>query len=264
MKSPTRKRSRLAVLAAAVVTTALTAALTPLPAAADDEYDLLVSTSPDRSSPVQLHAYVASGNIYVYVWPSTGIQQVKFFVDSASTPTQTENSSPYDLKGSPPGTTAVANPFATTVLADGSHSITATVDLRSDTDLNPNLQLTATFTVDNVPDEPGEGEEGEDAPAPVAVVVPQISEPARAGYCSAPGNTLNGVPLMPGTFLNLYLGQPHVDPNFAGAVPANYYEGIGISCQAPPAGYIASTGFVDGVGGDTEAAGRIYPFFPAP
>jgi hypothetical protein len=55
---------------------------------------------------------------------------------------------------------------------------------------------------------------------------------ARLGYCSVAGNTspVTGAAFPPGTFLELQAGQPASDPHYAGAVPADYLEGIGTTC----------------------------------
>ena len=62
---------------------------------------------------------------------------------------------------------------------------------------------------------------------------------------------------MPGSFLNLGGGQPDVDPHFAGATPAVFVEGLGLTCS-PPAGYTQH-------GYTTPAiwAGGTYPYFTA-
>jgi hypothetical protein len=79
----------------------------------------------------------------------------------------------------------------------------------------------------------------------------------RAGYCSVSGNTSEtGAPLQPGTFLDLVVGAPSVDGHYAGAVPATFVEGVGLSCGTPPAGYVRD-GFVDGGG----HPGGIYPYY---
>lgn len=80
----------------------------------------------------------------------------------------------------------------------------------------------------------------------------------RAGYCSAPGDTdETGAPLQPGTFLDLTVGAPAVDGHYTGAVPANFVAGVGLTCSAPPAGYVRD-GFADG--GGTPGSG-IYPYY---
>lgn len=89
---------------------------------------------------------------------------------------------------------------------------------------------------------------------PVVIEVPQ---PSRAGYCAVRGNTsLDGTPLVPGTFVDLVAGQPDTDPHFEGARPAYYYDGVGISCDVLP-GY-ARTGELVGYGGHGDPGGYAY------
>jgi len=97
------------------------------------------------------------------------------------------------------------------------------------------------------------------APAPFR------GDPARAGYCSAPGDTtMSGDPITPGTFLNLRLGQPNGDQHYLGATPAFFVEGIGLTCDPPSSAFTsANEPLVDetgkpGVPGDE---GTIYPYF---
>jgi hypothetical protein len=99
------------------------------------------------------------------------------------------------------------------------------------------------------------------APAPFR------GDPARGGYCSAPGDTdLSGSPIIPGTFLNLRLGQPRGDVHYLGATPAFYVEGIGLTCDPPSSAYTsAGEPLVDQTGkaaapGTTDE-GTIYPYF---
>jgi hypothetical protein len=79
-------------------------------------------------------------------------------------------------------------------------------------------------------------------------LVPYAQE-NRAGYCSAPGNASNGHELAPGSFLDLVVGQPSVDPQYAGATTARWIDGLGITCDNVPAGF-TEQGSKDG-----------YPFF---
>jgi hypothetical protein len=107
---------------------------------------VLVSTAPDRSSPVELEGQTLSGDAYVFVGAGTGIAQVRFFVDDptmAGLPDRTDAASPYDLIGSAKGGAAL--PYDTTVLADGSHSVTAAVDLSA----GGTEVVTASFTTAN-------------------------------------------------------------------------------------------------------------------
>jgi subtilisin-like proprotein convertase family protein len=84
--------------------------------------------------------------------------------------------------------------------------------------------------------------------------------PGRGGYCSVAGdkNPLTGVVYGPGTFLDLQLGQPDTDSAFKGATPASFYEGIGLSCDPPPAGYRDSGTKVDQTGRPAYFADAIY------
>jgi hypothetical protein len=61
----------------------------------------------------------------------------------------------------------------------------------------------------------------------------------RLGYCAAAGDTdpFTGVALTAGSFINLAESQPTLDSNYAGATPAIYVQGLGITCDRPPAGY---------------------------
>ncbi|HEX5449127.1 MAG TPA: hypothetical protein VFW85_03635 [Gaiellaceae bacterium] len=87
--------------------------------------------------------------------------------------------------------------------------------------------------------------------------VPNVS---HVGYCSAPGDTWSdGTPIPAGTFLNLDQGQPSTDTRFKGAVAAAYFQGIGISCDNPPAGYEDTGSKVDGTGSPGSAA--IYEYW---
>lgn len=86
-----------------------------------------------------------------------------------------------------------------------------------------------------------------------------VSSP-RGGYCSVAGNTNpDGTPIPPGTFLNLDVGQATSDVNYKGAVPAAYFEGIGISCDNPPPGY-TDTGTKVNSGGVVSADG-LYEYW---
>jgi hypothetical protein len=92
-------------------------------------------------------------------------------------------------------------------------------------------------------------------PAPAA----PGNAPSHAGYCSVAGNVnpFTGASITPGTFLNLDTDQASTDPSYKGAVAANFVEGIGITCDPPPVGYLQS-GFAtdaDNVGGG------FYPYF---
>ena len=70
----------------------------------------------------------------------------------------------------------------------------------------------------------------------------------RVGYC------------MEGKFLNLELGQPKLDPMYEGAVLAWYVDGRGITCAAPPSGWVAFETAPDEFG----VPGRLYAYWVPP
>jgi hypothetical protein len=80
----------------------------------------------------------------------------------------------------------------------------------------------------------------------------------RAAYCSVAGNTApDGSELAPGTFLDLLLGEPGRDGRVAGAQPANFIQGSGLTCAGPPSGFVRR-GFASSA--DNVRAG-IYPYY---
>ena len=70
----------------------------------------------------------------------------------------------------------------------------------------------------------------------------------RVGYC------------MDGKFLNLELGQPKLDPMYEDAVLAWYIDGRGITCAAPPPGWVAFETAPDEFG----VPGRLYAYWVPP
>ncbi len=92
-------------------------------------YDLLVSTSSNRSNAVRLDGWSGTGDIYAFVKPETGISRIRFFVDDPymkGSPYQVESYTPYDLSG---GSAAAANPFDSSRLSSDWHTITASIEL---------------------------------------------------------------------------------------------------------------------------------------
>ena len=84
---------------------------------------------------------------------------------------------------------------------------------------------------------------------------------ARAGYCSVSGNTAaDGSALQPGTFLDLVVGEPSTNGHYAGAVPANFVTGIGLTCASPPVGFVRN-GFASGAG---QVGSGVYPYYVPP
>ena len=56
--------------------------------------------------------------------------------------------------------------------------------------------------------------------------------------------------------LDLIVGAPSVDGHYAGAGPASFIEGVGLTCSAPPSGYVRD-GFADTSG----RPGGVYPYY---
>jgi hypothetical protein len=82
----------------------------------------------------------------------------------------------------------------------------------------------------------------------------------RGGYCSATGDTMpDGSAISPGTFLNLEAEQPTTDSHYTGAVPAAYFEGIGITCDNQPVGYEDTGTKVNSAG--LAAADALYEYW---
>jgi hypothetical protein len=110
-------------------------------------YTLLVSTSPDRSSPAVLEGATLSGDVYLFTEDtSAGVAAVRFWLDNPTmtgTPRKTERNWPHDFNGT--ASSGLALPFDTERIADGEHVVTAAVDLTS----GGTAIVSATFTVSN-------------------------------------------------------------------------------------------------------------------
>jgi glucose/arabinose dehydrogenase/N-acetylneuraminic acid mutarotase len=108
-------------------------------------YTLLYSLSSDRSNPVPLEGAMVSGNIYVFLGPESGVLRVRFYLDNpamSGRPRQTETNPPYDFAG---GSVATATAWKTSTVANGTHVITAAVDLSA----GGTQVMHANFTVSN-------------------------------------------------------------------------------------------------------------------
>jgi hypothetical protein len=105
-------------------------------------YNLLLSASSNRSGPVVLDGRTASGDIYVFTGPDTGVKQVLFYLDGVLF--RTEAYPPYDFNMTAVNGLAVA--FDTNQITDGRHQITAVMELTNGT---TKPRIFATFTVNN-------------------------------------------------------------------------------------------------------------------
>ncbi len=83
--------------------------------------------------------------------------------------------------------------------------------------------------------------------------------PDRAGYCAAEGNTdpYTGAPIRAGRFMDLELEQVLSDESYAGATPANYVDGVGITCGPIPQGFVQQGFAPESLG----VPANTYPFY---
>ena len=106
---------------------------------------IMVSSSASRTNAVSLAGTTRAGNLYIFTTPSAGVSKVSFWLDDpqrVGLPKQVETAAPFDFRG---GNTTTANPWASTSVANGTHSITVQVVDSAKVTTN----LTASFTVSN-------------------------------------------------------------------------------------------------------------------
>jgi len=152
-----------------------------------ETYELSLSFSPNRSSPVPLAGQTVSGNIYVFVSPQTGMTQVRFYLDDPSmtgAPKQVENNPPHDFAG---GSVSTANPYNTTQVGDGPHTITAAIDLSA----GGTIIVSSTFAIANNTLTPTP------TPSPTPTTAPSYdlqlsSSPNRSSPVPLAGQTVTG------------------------------------------------------------------------
>jgi hypothetical protein len=106
-----------------------------------NDYNLLLSSSPDRTAATGLNGTTVSGDIYVFTSPDSGVSSVVFSLDGKVV--KTEGLAPFDFAGSGVG---VAFPYSTNKLANGQHEISALINLTG----GGSEVVSSTFTVDNV------------------------------------------------------------------------------------------------------------------
>ena len=104
----------------------------------DADYRLHISSSPGRSNARKLKTpAVASRHVYIFVDPPDGIEQVRFYMDLSDADLEdpaisaaahlTDSKKPFDFNGSQ--SNARARGYDTRQLPDGSHTVTAALDL---------------------------------------------------------------------------------------------------------------------------------------
>ena len=129
-----------------LVTATFTVANGSPPPPPPSAFSLQVSSSASRSGPSGLDGKTVAGTIYVFVNPATGVTQARFYLDDpqrVGSPFRTEGLAPWDFAGT--ASNGSANPYSTTALANGQHTITVAIDKSGGgTDL-----VSASFTVLN-------------------------------------------------------------------------------------------------------------------
>jgi hypothetical protein len=181
----------------------LAATPTPEPPGGDFDPWLVVSTSSNKSAPVDLHGAVLSGNIYVWVDDDADLKTVVFFIDDPELIGERfriERFAPFDLAG---GTETSALPYDTTKLANGEHNISVLVESYDGTvDV-----LSATFTVNS-----SGAPAPTSTPAPTATPVPAatstpVPQPA-ATSTPVPQPTTTPIPLLQATATPVVVSAP--------------------------------------------------------
>jgi hypothetical protein len=160
--------------------------------------DFLYSRSSDRSSPQRLSGATVAGRVYAFIPDVGGIRRVTFWMDNprmSGSGLQAESKAPWDLGG---GIGDLAQPYDTRYVKDGSHTVTALVELAK----GASEVLSWTFTVRNtaVPTPtptPTPAPPVVSAPTVPVPVPPQVPAPAPApapGSGAFPGAHNTGVP----------------------------------------------------------------------
>jgi hypothetical protein len=166
-------------VAAAAVVFATLALVAANPAGAEGGA-LRVSEQPGRGGSTPLDGATVSGNAYVFLATADDVQRVIFSLDGAET--TVENYLPYDFAG---GSGGQANPWSTESVADGTHTITAEVQLVG----GGSFTASASFTVSNAVTSADAGDAGS-AGAAVSLMVSGAQN--RGGASALDGSTLSG------------------------------------------------------------------------
>jgi len=100
--------------------------------------NIMVSSSPIRTSPIALHGQTVRGsNLFIFLQPADQVQEVRWFIDQTDLVVTTNALSPFDLF---PG-----RPWDTTTLAEGNHRLMAIIAFNDQT----TGSIDATVTVRN-------------------------------------------------------------------------------------------------------------------
>ena len=150
MRTQRQSRAR-AILLAVLCIGGLLSTVISTPASGQTSRSLLLSLSSNRSSPTNLQGSTVAGDIYVFLSPDAGVSKTRFYIDNptmSGTPFKTENGAPVDLGGT--NSAGLAMPFDTTSLTNGSHQLSARIDLTA----GGTEAVHTTFTVNNTGEPP--------------------------------------------------------------------------------------------------------------
>jgi len=102
--------------------------------------NIVLSNSPARAAPVPLHSFnVAGSQVFIFLDPSSGISQVRWYLDQPGQVLATENVSPFDFHG--------GRPWNSTETPDGQHRIIAALTFSD----GATGTVDATFNIGNAP-----------------------------------------------------------------------------------------------------------------
>jgi hypothetical protein len=102
--------------------------------------NIMVSAASNRANPAALHGLTVGGsNLYVFVDPQGGIQQVRWYLDNTASVFTTETAAPWDLLGGRPWDTVGSR------VTDGQHKIIAAITFTD----GSSGYVDSTFTVRN-------------------------------------------------------------------------------------------------------------------
>lgn len=158
---------------------------TPEPETASGE--LLVSSSASRGGASALGAAPLSGDAFVFLSSSAQLSEVRFNLDGSFV--RTERLTPFDLGGTQQN--GSAGRWDTTAVADGTHTIEATATTVSGT----SFTVSASFSVDNDPQEGGDSEvetTSEDPPAGRTIAVFVSDDAGRGAAQNLGSDALTG------------------------------------------------------------------------
>lgn len=182
-------------------------------------YELKVSKSSDRSSATALAGSQVSGKVYIFLTPTSGVEEASFWLDNPAmtgAATHVERSAPLDFAGT--DSAGKAKPWDTAGVGPGSHSISVKVEASSGTST-----LTTSFVT---------GADASQAPSLGSSIAP------TAPTTSTPTQEVTLAPTVGPT------SNPTVRPTVAPT------KGVTPVQPAPlPAGFIGRSGTQLGIGG---------------